>query len=99
MSFVLRRHICVVLVYFGHLMFLLLGFRLPLHHRFHPHQRLLLLEELVLLAVEVVLVLLISALTIGGLVTLSLTAIRSSEVYLLVLRLQRLSPRASLSRI
>ncbi|KAK1685897.1 hypothetical protein QYE76_046745 [Lolium multiflorum] len=61
--------------------------------------RLLLWEELALLAVEVALVLLDSALTIGGLVTLSPTAITSSEECLLVLHLQRPSPPASLSRI
>ncbi|KAK1650175.1 hypothetical protein QYE76_067980 [Lolium multiflorum] len=48
---------------------------LHLHRRFYPHQCLLLLEEPALLAVGVALVLLGSTLTIGGLFTLSLTAI------------------------
>ncbi|KAK1653869.1 hypothetical protein QYE76_071674 [Lolium multiflorum] len=95
----MRRLVCVVLVYLGHLLFSMLGFWLPPHRRFYPHQRVLLLEELALLAVEVALVLLVSALTVGGLVILSLTAIRSNEECLLVLHLQRLSPPASLSRI
>jgi hypothetical protein len=70
----------VVLDYLGHLLFLLPEFILLMHHRFNPHQRLLLLEEPALLAVGVALVLLGSAITAGGLVTLSLTAIRSSGV-------------------
>ena len=89
----------MVLDCLGHLLFLLLEFPLLMRHRFYPHQRLLLLEEPALLAVGVALALLGSALTVGGLVTLSLTAIRSSGVCLLVLHLQRLSPPASLSRI
>ncbi|KAK1652164.1 hypothetical protein QYE76_069969 [Lolium multiflorum] len=56
-----------------------------------PTQRLLLLEEPARLVVGVALALLGSALTVGGLVTLSLTAIRNSKVCLLVLHLQRMT--------
>ena len=89
----------MVLDCLGHPMFLLLEFPLLLHRHSFLHQCLLLLEEPALLAVGVALALLGSALTVGGLVTLSLTATRSSGVWLLVLHLQRLSPPASLSRI
>ena len=89
----------MVLDCLGHPLFLLLELPLHLHRRFSSHHRLLLLEEPALLAVGVALALLGSALTVGGLVTLILTATRSSGVCLLVLHLQRLSPPASLSRI
>ena len=89
----------MVLACLGHLLFLLFEVPLLLPRHFFLHQCLLLLEEPALLAVGVALALLGSALTVGGLVTLSLTATRNSVVCLLVLHPQHLSPPASLSRI
>ena len=98
----------MVLVCLGHPLSLLLD---PLFGRL-PHQgplvrgfspfcphRLLLLEAVVLLAVEGALAAIGSATTIRGMVTLSLTASRSSRECLLVVPLQHPPPPASPSRI